>query len=170
MGGLEVPGTLRPPLPARPVPACHGHGTPVLPVHTRTHKQCRLPVRFLILQTAPRSCCHKQGRQGSLCTPELEIGLGTGEGWSRHSRAPVRVVSLSQGAGCQGRLSAIAGAVNACLGACGGLLQVPIGAASLQGCFIAETPLPPQTETSQPQPRVPALPKGSRRDRAPAFH
>lgn len=112
----------------------------------------------------PGSCCHQQGRQGWLCTPGLEISLGTREGWSRYSRALAWVVSLSQGAGCQGRFGTLARAVDACFGACRGLLQVPIGDASLQGCFIAET-LPPSSDIP-PQSRVPALPKGSWRRRA----
>lgn len=140
-------------------------------MHMRTHAQCQVPVGFLILQATPGSCCHQQGTQGWLCIPGLETGLGTVEGWIWHSWAPEWVISLSQGAGCQGRLGALARAVDACFRAHGGAPPGPHWGCiaprvfySNQGCSIAKPPLPPQTATSQP--REPALLKSSWRDRA----
>ena len=139
-----MPGTGRPPLLVLLVPACRGRGTPVLP----THAPGRLPAGFLILQ----SCCQRRGGQGWLCAPALDTGLGTGEGWSRHRRAPARVASLSQ----------VAGSADACFRVRGGLLRVPIGDASVQGCFVTEAPLPPQQ-------RCPSSARGQPEGQGPAF-
>lgn len=109
-----------------------------VPIPVRLHTQRLLPRGFLALQIAPWELL-PPARLGWTCTLGLDISLGARQPWRL-----VQVISFLQGAGCQSRFSALAKAADVCSGACGGVLQVPTGDASLQGYFTAETPLPPQ--------------------------